>query len=95
MVRHVPVRQALDTVAKNPDIEFNLEARVWEAIAYKLFWLANTGGNPGRGQMTRKNKAQQLLAVRIGGRRRSGTLPIGVDDGQTLEMIDLTEVLDV
>lgn len=95
MVRHIPVKQALNAIARDPDLEINLDTKVWEAAAYKLFWIANTGGRPGRGRVTRKNKAQQILTARLAGRRGSGTLPVGVDDGQTLEMVDLTGELDV
>lgn len=90
MVKHVPVKQALNSVAKNPDVELALDTPVWRAVAYKLFWLANTGGSPGRGQATRKRKAQEALLNRMAGVRGAGTLPVGVDDGKTLEFLDLT-----
>ena len=63
---------------------------MWRAAAYKLFWLANTGGSAGRGQATRKRKAQEALMNRMVGVRRKGTLPVGVDSGKQLEFLDMT-----
>lgn len=90
MVKHVPVKQALNSIAKDPYVELAVDTLVWRAAAYKLFWLANTGGHPGRGQATRKRKAQEALLNRMAGVRSAGTLPVGVDSGKTLEFIDLT-----
>ena len=90
MVKHIPVTQALNSIARDPDVELSLETPVWRAAAYKLFWIANTGGTPGRGQATRKRKAQEALMNRMIGVRSKGTLPVGVDSGKTLEFVDLT-----
>ena len=96
MVKHIPVRQALNSIARDPDVELALDTPVWRAAAYKLFWLANTGGSPGRGQATRQRKAQEALMNRMVGVRGKGTLPRGVSGGKQLEFLDMTgELTDV
>lgn len=90
MVKHISVTQALGSIARDPNVELALDVPVWRAAAYKLFWLANTGGSPGRGQATRKRKAQEALMNRMIGVRSKGTLPVGVDSGKQLEFLDMT-----
>lgn len=90
MVRHVPIKQALQAIANNPPEEVTLDTKVWEAAAYKLYWLANTGGNPGRLSAGRKVKAQRILTERLAGRRPAGTVPKGVVAETELTLIDLT-----
>ena len=93
MVKHVPVKQALQSIADNPEVEMALSTHVWRAAAYKLFWIANTGGKPGRGRAGRKSRAQQILMNRLAGRRRVGTVPLGVTESETLEMVSLIDEL--
>lgn len=91
MAKHVTIRQALQNVADNPELE--TDEIVWvhthELVARALFEIANRPDASVRGSMARANKARKMILDRLVGKRRAGSHPATRID-VPLEFEDLT-----
>jgi hypothetical protein len=89
--KHVSIRQALQYVANNPDLEDDdlISKPVHELVARTLFEHANTGHPSRRGSMARANVARKMIFDRMVGRKRPGSHP-NADAPVEVEIEDLT-----
>ena len=90
-MRIVTVKQALQQVADNPQIETDdlLGMKVHELVARSLFEIANSANLQQRGSMARANFARQMILMRMVGRRRAGSHP-ATNTRVELKFVDLT-----
>ncbi len=90
-MRTVSIQQALERVAKNPELATDvlLDVPAHELICRALFEIANSPDAKVRGSMARATRAQKMILNRMVGTRRSGTHPATRRDMQ-IEFVDLT-----
>ena len=87
----VPIRQALQHVADNPELNTDeiIALPAYELIARTLFEIANGGQASQRGSLTRANVARTMIFDRLGGRRKAGSHP-ATRKTDAIEFVDLT-----
>lgn len=90
MARPVTVRQALESVARDPNVTDELSTPVWRIVAHNLFRIANTGDPSVRGSISKALTAQEMIFTRMVGRRRAGSHPAAFKEKTELKFRDLT-----
>jgi hypothetical protein len=90
-MRHTTIRQALQHVADNPQIETDemLVVPVHELVARTLFEIANNPMTGKRGAAAKANAARTLIFDRLVGKRQPGSHP-ATREKQAVEFVDMT-----
>ena len=90
-MRQVTIRQALQHVADNPDLETDdiIAMKVHELVARNLFDIANGANMKERGSMSRANVARKMIFDRLVGKRKPGSHP-ATRKQRGIEFHDLT-----
>jgi hypothetical protein len=90
-MRQVTIRQALQHVADNPDLETDdiISMKVHELVSRNLFDIANGANMSERGSMSRANIARKMIFDRLVGKRKPGSHP-ATRKQRGIEFHDLT-----
>ncbi len=90
-MRHVTIKQALQSVADNPQMQTDelIQVKAHELIARSLFEISNNGDASVRGSMSRANKARKMILDRMIGKRRPGSHP-ATRVTRPINFVDLT-----
>ena len=90
-MRQVTIRQALQHVADNPDLETDdiINMKVHELVSRNLFDIANGANMSERGSMSRANVARKMIFDRLVGKRKPGSHP-ATRKQRGIEFHDLT-----
>ena len=90
--KHKTVYEALKYVSEHstPSTEDPIQMPVHEAVARKLFTIANSPDPRVRGSEARATRAQKIILDRLVGRRAPGTAP-AQSEADELEFHDLTQ----
>jgi hypothetical protein len=91
-MKHVTIRQALQNVADNPNLQTDelIQVHTHELIARSLYDIANRPDSNVRGSMARANKARKMILDRLVGKRRAGSHPATRQE-IPIEYVDLTK----
>lgn len=89
--KHRSVHDALKYVSEHstPSTEDQIQMPVYEAVARKLFSIANSPDPRVRGSEARATRAQKIILDRLVGRRAPGTAP-AQGESDEIEFLDLT-----
>ena len=89
--KHKSVYEALKFASEHsePSTEDPIQMPVYEAVARKLFQIANSPNPKVRGSEARAIRAQKIILDRLVGRRAPGTAPAQSETDE-IEFVDLT-----
>lgn len=89
--KHRTVHEALKYVSEHstPSTEEPIQMPVYEAVARKLFTIANSPDPRVRGSEARATRAQKIILDRLVGRRAPGSDPAQSNTDE-LQFVDLT-----
>lgn len=90
-MKNVSIRQALQHVAKHPELDTDeiIAVPCNILIAHTLFEIANGGAVGQRGTLSKANVARKMIFERLEGRRKTGSHP-ATRKTETIDFVNLT-----